>query len=58
MKTCIRCDKTFTTNATLRCGHFVCSKCYCALKENRPIRTSNKCGCPSCGRNMIRKSCA
>lgn len=57
MNICLKCDETFFTNATMRCGHFFCSNCYKDLKNNRPIKTSNKCGCPICGKNMIRKSC-
>jgi hypothetical protein len=54
-KTCEICNLTFEYIPNLRCGHFVCNKCYCKLKSNRANQCSNKCGCPTCGENMIRK---
>lgn len=55
-RTCQECEQTFAQIPLLTCGHFVCSQCYCKLKANRPNPKSNRCGCPTCGKNMIRKS--
>jgi hypothetical protein len=54
-KTCLECSELFTDIPLLICGHFICNECYCKLKSNRPNKNSNKCGCPICGKNMIRK---
>ncbi len=53
-KICEVCNSLFEYIPSLRCGHFICNKCYCHLKLNRD-RSSNKCGCPICGENMVRK---
>lgn len=53
--TCQVCSQTFDHQIAMRCGHNVCSHCYVSLKANRPNPKSNKCGCPFCGRNMLRK---
>lgn len=55
-RTCLRCDETFTQIPLLRCGHFYCHECYSKLKAVRPNPVNNnKCPCPICGENMIRK---
>lgn len=54
--TCQECKLEISGIPLLTCGHFVCNKCYCKLKANRPNPNSNKCGCPICNKNMIRKS--
>jgi hypothetical protein len=54
-RTCQECNNTFSHIPLLTCGHFVCAECYCKLKANRPNKNNNKCGCPYCGKNMVRK---
>ena len=54
-KECLICLEQFSRVPDLRCGHFICPHCYCKLKANRPDKKSNKCGCPYCFKNMIRK---
>ena len=54
-KTCVRCNEQFNgAIPVLMCSHFIWPFCYCNLKANRPDQKSNKCGCPECGRNMVR----
>lgn len=53
--TCQVCCATFPTQIALLCGHDVCPHCYTKLKANRPNPKSNKCGCPFCGKNMVRR---
>lgn len=55
LRTCEECSQTFSKIPLLTCGHFVCGKCYCRLKANRPNPKSNQCGCPICGQNMMRR---
>lgn len=55
-KECLVCFETYNKIPDLRCGHFICSICYCKLKSNRPNKKSNKCNCPFCFKNMIRKA--
>lgn len=52
---CLKCEQKFAGIPLLRCGHFICPKCYCYLKTNRDNQHSNKCGCVACGKNMVRK---
>lgn len=53
--TCQVCEVDIRDIPVLTCGHFICSKCYCKLKANRPDQYSNKCGCPTCNKNMVRR---
>ena len=55
MERCIVCLKDdFYEIPYLKCGHVVCSECYCKLKAIRPNRSSSECPCPLCKKNMIR----
>ncbi len=53
--TCQKCEKLIPKTPVLVCGHFICAECYQNVKSNRPNQQSNKCGCPTCGRNMARR---
>ena len=52
---CQICDESFEKIPLLRCGHFLCSECYVKIKNDRPVKKSNKCPCPFCSKNMVRR---
>lgn len=57
MEHCLVClEDDFHQIPYLRCGHVVCSECYCKLKALRPVKTSNNCPCPLCKKNMVRST--
>lgn len=48
MLDCGFCLNTVPNIPLLRCGHFLCNKCYCFMKDNKIFN------CELCGRKLVR----